>query len=270
MPTRWLAMLLLAAAAGLARADAPRTTVGLPAVLKGVVLPGGELEAVPPADRRAAVLVRIVAVWPHGTARRYDLEYVGLEPGSFDLRKHLRRKDGTSTADLPPIPVTIDSVLPKSQLRPADLEGGLLPRLGGYRLLILVGGVLWVAGLLAILLVGRRRRQPALTAGPRPVNLADRLRPLVEAAQAGQRDPTRLADLERHLIAYWGKRLRLDDLTPAEALPRMRRHKDAGPLLVQLEAWLHRPAHSEPADVNALLEPYRHLPPDTLPKGALA
>ena len=54
-------------------------------------------------DRRAPVVLRIVDVYPHGTAFRYDLEYYGLEPGTFDLRDYLRRKDGSSTADLPPI-----------------------------------------------------------------------------------------------------------------------------------------------------------------------
>jgi len=270
MRARDLAVLLLALAALPLRAEDARSTVGLPGTLKGLVLPGGELEVKPPSDRRSPVLVRITAVWPQGTAHRYDIEYVGLEAGAFDLRGQLRRKDGSSTADLPPIRVTIDSVLPKGQVRPAELEPGFLPRLGGYRTLVIAGAVLWVIGLLAILLVGRKRSRPAAAGGPPPASLAERLQPLVESAIAGQRDPTRLAELERHLIAYWERRLKLDDRPPAEALPVMRRHPDAGPLLVQLEAWLHRPAAREPADVNALLEPYRHLPPDALPKGAFA
>ena len=59
-------------------------TVGMPGRLDGVVLPGPELEAKPLTDKRAPVVLRVAAVYPHGTAFRYDLEYTGLEPGTFE------------------------------------------------------------------------------------------------------------------------------------------------------------------------------------------
>jgi hypothetical protein len=34
--------------------------------------------------------------------------------------------------------------------------------------------------------------------------------------------------------------------------------------LAQLEAWLHKPAPIVPVDVQALLEPYLHLPAEDL------
>ena len=61
------------------------------------VLPGSELE-VKPIGERTPIVLRIVRVFPHGTAFRYDLEYYGLEPGSFDLKDYLQRKDRSSTA----------------------------------------------------------------------------------------------------------------------------------------------------------------------------
>jgi hypothetical protein len=105
------------------------------------------------------------------------------------------------------------------------------------------------------------RSQRAL-AEARPVSLADRLRPLVEGAIAGKLTQPELAGLERTLLAFWRKRLNLEAAEPAEAMTRLRKHADAGPLLAQLEAWLHRPGPHEPVDVAALLRPYRDLPPD--------
>jgi hypothetical protein len=244
--------------------DARRTSsVGMPGILRELVLPGSELEAKRITDRKTPIILRIVRVSPHGTAFRYDLEYVGLEPGTFDLKEYLQRKDRSSTADLPPVRVTITSVLPREQVLPNELEPAAPPRLGGYWLLLTIGAIVWILGLLAILFVGRKRRQTAAVAG-RPKTLAEHLRPLVEEAVAGRSDPTRLADLERALITYWTKRLGLYEKKPVDALPVLRQHAEAGPLLRQLEVWLHQRQRPETIDVAALLAPYRNLPADAL------
>jgi hypothetical protein len=239
------------------------TTVGLPAKIKQV-LPGSELEVKPLVDRRSPVVMRIVSAEEMGDGFRYEIEYTGLEPGKFDLREYLQRKDRTSTADLPAMWVTIRSVLPPGQVKPHDLEAKGSPWLGGYRLMLIIGGVLWLAGVVAILLVGRRREKQKQAAA-RPLTLADRLRPLVEAAVAGRRDTVRLAELERTLIVYWTRRLHLDACKPADALTVLRGQPEAGPLLQQLEIWLHHPRPSSKINVGDLLAPYQHLPPDALP-----
>lgn len=247
-------------------ADGRTSSVGLPATIREMVLPGSELE-VKPANRKDPVVVRIVAVRPHGSAFRYDLEWVGLEAKAFDLREYLRRKDGTSTNDLPPIPITVETVLPQERTRPADLDPGRLPRLGGYRLLVFIGAILWMLGLAALLYLGRKQ-QAAAREQRRPLTLAERLRPIVEAAlqtPPGTRpDPKPLADLERGLIAFWSRRLHLEHRPPTEAIAELRRHAEAGPLLSQLERWLHTPGPVEAVDVAALLAPYRELPADAL------
>ena len=248
------------ASVGALRAE---TTVGRPARINELVLPGTELEVKPLDDRRVPIVLRIVRVSPHGTAFRYDLEYYGLEPGAFDLKDHLRRKDRSSALDLPAIPVTIRSVLPPGQPRPHELEFKRTPWLGGYRTLLIIGAVVWVVGLVALLLLGRRKHAASRIAA-RPVTLADHLRPLIEGARAGRLSPARLAELERTLIAYWTRKLRLQDRKPTEALGAMRGHPQAGPLLGQLEVWLHRPNHTGEVDVARLLEPYQGIPSDDL------
>jgi hypothetical protein len=92
------------------------------------------------------------------------------------------------------------------------------------------------------------------------VSLADRLKPLVNAAVAGTLSKGQHAELERLLIGYWRKRLALEQASPAEAMTVMRNHPEAGPLIRNLEEWLHRPAaRADAVDVAALLRPYQDL-----------
>jgi hypothetical protein len=241
------------------------STVGMSGKIEQVVVPGSELEVKPLEDRRAPFVLRIAAVYPHGTAFRYDLVFYGLEPGRYDLRDYLRRKDRSATGDLPPIPVQVDPLLPPGQVEPHALALERAPWLGGYRLILAVGGSLWVAGLAAILLLGRRKPSDAQAGADRPLDLADRLRPLVDAALSGTLDKGRHAELERLLYGYWRKRLRLERAGPAAAIRQMRDHPEAGALLRKLEEWLHKPGGTrERVDVEPLLRPYQGLRPEAL------
>ncbi len=227
-------------------------------------MPGTELEALPLDDRAAPVVLRIVKTYPHGTAFRYDLEYYVLDPGTFDLKNSLRRKDGSTINDLPSLQVTVRPILPPGQIKPHPLVLEGTPFMGGYRLLLVLAGVAWVFGLLAILFVGRRKRLAVRQQEKRVLTMADRLAPLVERGMAGKLTPTECADLERSLLSYWRRRLQLEDHKPVEAFATLRSHAQAGPLLEQLEIWLHRPGTAEQVNVAALLDPYRSLPADAL------
>lgn len=239
----------------------PTASVGRRILIEQQVLPGPELEVKPLRDRDAPLVLRIVDVYPHGTAFRYDLEAYALEPGQYDLRNYLKRKDGSSSADLPPIPISVQAILPPGQVEPHALKLDEVSGLGGYRLLIALGGFVWIAGLGLILLAGRKRHLARLANRPRPLSMAERLRPLVESAMDGSLPDNKLAELERLLIGYWTHRLALDDQPPARAIALLRDHDHAGPLLRQLETWLHQPPDvRQPVDVSALLEPYRDLP----------
>ncbi len=248
-----LAALALALAAWQAKAE---TTVGMPARVEQLVLPGPELEVVP-AEPGAPLVLRIAATWPHGDAFRYDLEFWALEPGEYDLAAQLRRADGSAAA-LEPIPVAVRSVLPPGQRVPNEPGEGAVRSLGGYRSWIVAAAVAWLVGLVAILSKRRRRHADAVAAA-RPKSLAEQLEPLVERARAGELSSAERAQLELGLVAYWRRKLALDELPPHQALARLRDHSEAGPLLVSLERWLHDPASGRAIDVARLLEPYRGL-----------
>jgi hypothetical protein len=263
-------LLVLSLIPGLGRAqstDAPQTrdssTVGMPGKIDQLVLPGSELEVKPLKDRRTPLVLRITEAYAHGSAFRYNLVYYGLEPGAYDLREYLKRKDGTALGDVPPIPVKVEAVLPPGQIEPNALALERSPWLGGYRLLLATVGSLWCAGLAAILLLGRRKQVESSTESTRPLTLAERLRPLVDAALLGKLGEGQHAELERLLIGYWRTRLGLEQASPTEVMRTLHAHPEAGTLLRQLEAWLHQPGgRVASAELADMLRPYQNLVDD--------
>ncbi len=136
---------------------------------------------------------------------------------------------------------------------------------------MLIGGLAWLLGLAAILLARRGKHVASGEAAGRALTLADRLKPLLDKAVAGKLGAGEQAELERLLIGYWRRRLKLEDEPPAKLIALLRQHDEAGPLLRRLEDWLHRPAGTAgPVDVTALLKPYQAIAADEIEEAALA
>src|SRR2546421_3185181 len=109
-------------------------------------LPGSLLEAKPVNDK-APLLLRVATTMPAATtnAIHYDLRYIGLIAGDHDLKNYLNRADGTSTADLPAIPVkTLGLLPPNHQGQLVNEEASRFPWLGGYRAMAAIVIVMWV------------------------------------------------------------------------------------------------------------------------------
>jgi hypothetical protein len=243
-------------------ADSVSPTVGLEGRVE-VVLPGTLLEA-RAVEHKAKLVLRIAETSPRDKAFWYDLRYIGMVPGSYDLRGYLRRTDGSDTNNLPAIPVTIAPLLPeKHDGKLIEPSGSALRRLGGYKALMIGAGVFWV--LVFIPLLWRKRRAAAQVAAPaREPTLAERMRPLVEQAAQGTLSRDGQAQLERMLLTHWRQKLNLEGLAMVEAVAKLREHPQAGELLRSLESWLHRPPGSATVDINDVLKPYKTLPVDTV------
>jgi hypothetical protein len=240
-----------------------KSSVGMPGKIDQIVLPGNELEAKPIDSREVPLVLRVVAAYPHGSAFRYDLEFYGLEPGTYDLGNYLQRKDGSPAEGLPELPVEIASLLPAGQILPANPAMQPGPPLGGYRLWLILGSLAWLAGLAAIVLARRRAKLAQQQVAAPPLSVAERLRPLVAAAVDGRLSPEGTAEIERLLLSYWRHRLQLDEADPRAAVAALRNHDEAGVLLRQVEAWLHAPDGGGEVDVAALLAPYANLPEES-------
>ena len=231
--------------------------VGISARVEQLVLPGPKLEVRPLTDRKLPLVLRIEQSYPHGSDFRYDLVYYGLEPGEYDLRNYLQREDGSPADDLPPLPVKILGSLPPGQIEPNALQSSGVPRLGGYRILAVLAGALWVAGLATILLFGRKVDVVQATLAHGRLSLEEDMRVVLERIASGRFTESDKSHLERLLLAYWRRRLGLQNARPAEAMAAIRANPAAAHLLGQLERWLHQPAGAESVDVVELLRPYR-------------
>jgi Mg-chelatase subunit ChlD len=201
-----------------------------------------------PLDDRTPLILRVVAVTPLADGRfRYEFHYIGFEPGVYRLADYLVGPAGEAAEPG-------EWMLPVRSVLPADHDGSLaafaaapMPRFGGYKALLAGLAGLWVAGLAALVLAGRRRAAPAPPPPPRPATFAERLRPLVSAAADGTLDVGGRAELERLLTGYWRVRLALPPQRMAATIAALRSHAQAGELLAALERWLHRPGGARPA-----------------------
>jgi hypothetical protein len=241
--------------------DKRNPSVGAAGYIPDVILPGSELAA-KPLEEGSPIVLRITKVFPHGDSFRYNFTFHGLEPGKFNLVNWLERKDGSSTDELPEIEVDIQSLLPSGQIRPNALETGLLPRLGGYRNVAIATATLWTLVLLGLIFLGRKKA--AEDAKPeKRLSLAELLKTRIEAAMDNRMDSSQYAELERMLFGYWRKRLGLETESAEAALGKIKEHSEAGPLMIQLEQWMHNPSASRDVDLAELVAPFKNLPADT-------
>lgn len=251
-----MALVALVGLAGVGRgADLP--TVGLPQPMD-LWLPGPEVFAVSADDRRSPVIVRIDKTTAERNGFRYSLVYIGLEAGKFDLRTSLRLADGKQP-QVPSIPIEIQALRPPGDIQLNTVAEGPAARSGGYYLVLVAVGVVWLLGL-GGLIVLRRRRKAVVEETSTAVTMEDRLRSLLTTTIAGTATPAEHAELERALLVYWVRRLGLQGQNPATVFAMLREHPEAGPLLRQLEAWLHAPNRDDKTvNVPELLAPYRAL-----------
>jgi len=233
-------------------------TVGKAGYIEDLVLPGSELIA-KPLQQESEMVVRIIQSIPHGDAYRYEIQYHGLEPGTYDLRNWLERKDGSSLDSVPSINVTIESLLPPGQIEPNALETGWIPRLGGYRNVMIGVCLLWLTILLALIFGGRKPAAPERPES-QPESLADLLKARLDAVQNNEMPATQYAELERMLFAFWRRRMDLESIDTADALRTIHQDPKAGPLMQQLEEWIHNPHSDKAVDLSELLSPLRSIP----------
>ncbi|MCH2178903.1 MAG: hypothetical protein MK106_08870 [Mariniblastus sp.] len=239
-------------------------SVGYPARLVGIVLPAPRVIAQAIEAREQQLVVRILDTYAHGTDFRYDIEFYGLEPGTFDLADYLTREDSGTAEHLPQIPVTIVSNQSTNGFpTPTPLEPRRAAFYHFYKTVLMVGGILWVTGLVALIFVGRKRKKRQ-TASASPKSVAERLRPLVEQAAAGTIDEKGKAELERTLEVFWRRKLNLNDLSASDLRKTLREHPQAQEMLKQFDLWLYRPGEAGNVDIDELLSPYQSLPMDEL------
>jgi hypothetical protein len=233
------------------------TSVGFPLRILQTKIAGSRLIAQPYTDRRVPAMVRIIETFPHGSDFRYDIEFRGFEPGRFNVVDYLKRDDDSEFTSTP-LWVNVEPILAADKVRPIPLPQNESQFRSYYIPILFVSGIVWLGGLLAILFYGRGtlKKASVITKTTTP---AEKMRPLVDAAIAGNLTPAQQAELERILSEFWSTKLNLGHLPADQLRSTLREHPEATKMLEQIDFWLHRPAGeaTQPVDVNALLKPYQ-------------
>lgn len=294
------AALTTAATCSLAQADAPppqpetspapfkplaSTTIGIEGKVMYRVEAGGPRLIARPVDRFADVNLRIADVTDDGAAKLYDLRFIAQRAGRFDLRDALERIDGGPMSLLPAAPVAVGARLdPEHDGELIAMQDVTAAPRAGYRTTMIAVGTVWLLVPMVYVAwrIAHRKPRVVVAPPPPPPTLADQLAPMVELARTGNLDVEGRATLERLVLAYWRKRLKLETLSTRAALDAIKADPKAGMLLNAVERWLHAPparidSNNSAADAMRLLDEYRNasaiqldddVPPQSQPRAA--
>lgn len=253
-----LSLLITFCGASVFAAEPPTQRVGLPLIVSDQYLPGPELEPLPRRSREPSLVVRILEIKPAQDGFRYTFEVQGLDAGTHNLGDYLREANSEQGASDHQVPIVITTALPPGLVQPEELTAQPVARIGGYRSLVWVLGIVWVAGLCALVFSGKRTSPPTKEPAPLP-SIADRLKPLLSRASQESLSTEEQAQIERLILSHWREKIpEVADHTPAEALRLLRSHPEAAPVLLQVERWLHAPnPQFTSAELDDLLAPYR-------------
>lgn len=252
-----LLLVLLSGEFSLAQQQETESPLGFPTTITDLYIPGSKVEPIPRKDSEASLVIRILEVKPASDGFRYDLEVYGLDPGTHRISDYLQRIDATPLEPVEhSLQITtthpLDSLPEPESLKLVDPE-----KLGGYRLLSIVLGVLWLGVFLFILFYKKRGPKEA-EPPPAPLTLHEKLQGLVTKASDGNLSEDQKAQLERLIVGHWKQKVpELQELPTSQALRKLRSHPEASPLLLKLEEWLHAPkGTASQTDINTLLEPF--------------
>ena len=237
-------------------------TVGIESSVSAT-FPRGDLEV---GGTRGSItlILRIADIKADHDGYLYDLRYIGLLPGTYNLSDCLLTPEGDQPAGLPSVPVEVLPLLPPEHdgsLVSQQLMAHTLP--GGYKLFFSAIWLLWALLLIPLSLLFRRRGGDVVEPPPPPPTLAELIKPLVEKAVSGELSVSGKEHLERLLTGYWRRELNLDHEAAYQMLIAIKRHPEAGKLFEQLECWLHRPPESRQVNIDELLKPYMTITMDS-------
>ncbi|SFI64483.1 hypothetical protein [Planctomicrobium piriforme] len=223
------------------------STVGLAGRVT-IISQRDDLIAMTPEQSGKPVRIRVVNKTKADAGWKYDVEYVALKPGEYDIATLLVDASGERDTAIAANNVTVGELLNKdTPLKVSDTDPVGMSSHSWYRLLIVGLTVLWLAaGVWLWKLFPDKKR--VSTKDMTEETLREYVTRALTAASAGQLTREQYAVVERMVLTYWQDRLGLQKASVDEMLAALKMHPQAGPMLWSLES-LHRPG--APAQIPA-------------------
>ena len=217
-----------------------------------VTLPGELLVAVK-VDEKAPAMVRIIS-WNKGSeGYSYDLEFIGLEPGKYNLMDYLRKASTLEAVDLPEYSLEVDTVLSedfKGEL--LDFQNSVETLTPWYKRLNTVLIILWGILLPVIILVGRKKKKIEEVEIVKEKTLSEKIYELLDSLE-DKSSKELWQKVEGLILKHWRYRKGLEGLPAHEAIIKLKADGEAGPFIVKLEQGLHSKNLKNEQQVAALI-----------------
>lgn len=249
--------LIISLIASTANAD-HRASIGSGLVINDLQIKGSELKVIPRIHSKIPIILRIIEAKSKDDGYNYDLHVEGLDEGQYNLAHYLTRADGSETT-IPEIKFEAYTILQDKWTEPRPLAVVKPDKIGGYKKLIWVLGILWAIGLIAILLIRKKRsaEEPQLT----EPSLSDRIYKLLNDSN-NDLTSTQKAELDRMIIGHWLHQfpdLNIEHRSVADSIAFLKTQKESAPMLLSIEKWLHSGKEISAKEIQLTLSSYKSL-----------
>lgn len=199
-----------------------------------------DLICVPEKESKIPFHVRIVSREPHDGGYRYQLAYLPLEAGTFNIGQALRRPVDENAEHDVSKSVSVGSIRDHQTLDLSAVQLSMRLHIPWYRWSIFSFGVIWLCGLI-YLVTSRPRKQRIPETPVLELTLEQKIAKLLMEASNGMHPDLRNSEIERLLLTHWQSELKLRDLKTEHVIARLERDPRISPTLAMLNQSLHAP-----------------------------
>lgn len=218
-----------------------------------VSFPGEEIMAAK-VDEKSEAMVRILNKKKTADGFTYDIEFIGLEPGTYNLVKYLRSAVTGEPLNLPEYSVEVDTVLNKDfQGELVDFQKSVETLTPWYKKLnyLIIG--FWVILLPAIIFLGRKKQVVEEIIEVKEKSLNEKIQELLTTLK-GKSSKEIWQKIEGLIFQHWCKEKNLGNMPMHEAMVKLKADSEAGPFILKLEQGLHSKSLKNEQEVTDLIQ----------------
>ena len=213
----------------------------------------GELLAAAKVDEKAAAMVRIISYEKTRNGFSYDLEFIGLEPGKYNLLDYMRTASRLDPVKLDPYPVEVGTNLNEDfNGELVDFQKDMKALKPWYKKTSYIVFIVWVLLLPVIIFAGRKKKKVEEVEEVKEKTLNEKICELLVSLE-GNSTKELWQKIEGLILKHWYEKKSLQGLPMHEAIMKLKADSEAGPFIVKLEKGLHSKEFKNEQEVADLI-----------------